>query len=192
MFCITFQELCEANKTHSMAIAEKGSHDISSSWRITPPVLRNPTRVSRSRLTNQMILHLISVVWCHSPGYIDCSRASLQHQDCWRRNEAPNQLYCLHKYHNPPVSYRVMHYFVTEMCTCALISLTNDALWDLLDVSIVSTGRPWLTCHARVWAIFKICCLLLGQHFSLWFGRGLQSFSQIKNDDNPRAYGIVC
>ena len=26
-----------------------------------------------------MILHLISVIWWHSPGYIDCSRASLQH-----------------------------------------------------------------------------------------------------------------
>ena len=37
MFCIKFQELCEANKTHSMAIAEKGSHEISSSWRITLP-----------------------------------------------------------------------------------------------------------------------------------------------------------
>ena len=118
-----------------------------------PSRRRNPTRVSRSRLTNQMILHLISVVWWH------CSRASLQHQDSWRRNEAANQLYCLHKYHNPPVSNRAMHYFVTEMCTCALVSLTNDALLDLWDVSIVSTGRPWLTCHTRVWAIFKICCL---------------------------------
>ena len=46
-----------------------------------------------------------------------------------------------HKSHNAPVLYPTMHFFVTEMCTCVLISVTTwcivgclcDALWDLWD-----------------------------------------------------------
>ena len=43
----------------------------------------------------------------------------------------------LHKFHNSPVPYPIMHHFVTEMCTCVYISVAKwcimghlfDALW---------------------------------------------------------------
>ena len=37
----------------------------------------------------------------------------------------------LHESHNAPPPYPTMHYFVTEMCTCVYISVTNSALWDI-------------------------------------------------------------
>ena len=46
-----------------------------------------------------------------------------------------------HKYNNVPVPYPTMYYFVTEMCTCVHISVTqNGALWDiyLMHYGIVS------------------------------------------------------
>ena len=63
--------------------------------------------------------------------------------------EAGDEIYItwidlLQKSHNAPVPYPTMHHFVTEMCTCVHISVTNwcivgyllDALWDLWDGSI--------------------------------------------------------
>ena len=37
----------------------------------------------------------------------------------------------LHKSQHAPVPYPTMLYFVTEMCTCVHISVTNGALWDI-------------------------------------------------------------
>ena len=46
-----------------------------------------------------------------------------------------------HKSHNAPITYRTIHHFVTEMCTCVHISDTKwrivgnlfTAIWDLWD-----------------------------------------------------------
>ena len=54
----------------------------------------------------------------------------------------------LHKSPNAPVSYPSMHQFVTEMCTCVHISVTelcivgylSNALWGVWDGSNEQTG----------------------------------------------------
>ena len=61
-----------------------------------------------------------------------------------------------HKSHNAPVLYPTVHNFVTEMCTCVHISVTqwcivgylSDALWDLWDGAIahhIIATFYWLT-----------------------------------------------
>ena len=58
------------------------------------------------------------------------------------------------KFHNALVSYPTMHYFVTVMCTCVNISVTNGALWDICPMGFVR----WVYRHDdSSWILVNIC-----------------------------------
>ena len=52
----------------------------------------------------------------------------------------------LHESHSAPVPYPTVHHFVTEMCTCVLISGTKIALWciSLMHDRICEMGASYL------------------------------------------------
>ena len=68
----------------------------------------------------------------------------------------------LHWSHNAPVLYPIMHYFVTEMCTCTFL-LQNGALWHVyqMNYGICEMGLS-------AWWIAVLTLVVLGAHFDNW------------------------